>query len=142
MASASICTFWVDTLLCGIELRHLREIMPSQEMTKVPLAPPSVLGVLNVRGSIVTAIDLRLQLGLPPRADAGTSTHLIVTRGSGVVSLMVDEIGDVVDASTDAADPVPSTLDPAMRRFIERIHPTPEGLVLQLDVARATAVSP
>ena len=91
------CSFYLDGLLFGIESQRIQEVIRSLELTDVPLAPPSVSGLMNLRGQIVVAIDLRSRLRLPARA-AGVSPMCVVAHTpDGSVSLLVDDIGDVVE---------------------------------------------
>ncbi|HEY9073267.1 MAG TPA: chemotaxis protein CheW, partial [Desulfobaccales bacterium] len=87
-------TFVVDHLLFGVEVEKVQEVIRYQEMTRVPLAPPVVKGLINLRGQIVTAIDLRRRLGLRERATADLPMNVVIRHDDGAVSLLVDEIGD------------------------------------------------
>ena len=90
---------------------QVQEVIRYQAMTRVPLAPTVVSGLINLRGQIVTAIDLRRRLGLAGPADEGLHPMNVVVRtDDGAVSLLVDEIGDVVEVTDDAFEPPPETL--------------------------------
>src|SRR5580704_502420 len=90
-------TFYVDKLYFGIEVLQVQEVLRYQEMTRVPLAPEVIEGLINLRGQIVTAVDMRRRLRLPPRAGTQTPMNMVVRTDDGAVSLLVDEIGDVLD---------------------------------------------
>src|ERR1700685_3941223 len=90
------CTFFVDGHYFGLDVLNVQEIIRYQEMTRVPLAPPVVQGLINLRGQIVTAIDLRLRLELKERPPGQLPVNVVVQTEDGAVSLLVDEIGDVL----------------------------------------------
>src|SRR5262245_64789830 len=92
-------TFTLDTLFLGVEVEKVQEVIRFQEMTYVPLAAPAVRGLINLRGQIVTAIDLRRRLGLPDRPESQLPMNVVVSTDDGAVSLLVDEIGDVLTVS-------------------------------------------
>src|SRR5262249_50700755 len=104
------CTFFVDGHYFGLDVRKVQEIIRYQEMTSVPLAPPEVRGLINLRGQIVTAIDLRRRLELHERRADELPVNVIVHTDDGAVSLLVDEIGDVLEVSEKAFERPPETL--------------------------------
>src|ERR1700760_1091136 len=85
-------TFFVDQMFFGVEVLKVQEVLRYQEMTCVPLAPKIVQGLINLRGQIVTAIDMRRRLALPPRANEAQPINVVVRSTEGAVSLLVDEI--------------------------------------------------
>ena len=94
--SGQLATFRLDGDLYGVEVEHVQEVLRSQKLTRVPLAPPAVAGLINLRGQVVTAIELRERLGRSPRSQ-GTDAVVIVVRLHGeAVSLLVDSIADVI----------------------------------------------
>lgn len=115
VALRQFCTFYVDGLCFGIGVREVQEVIRYQEMTRVPLAAPVVRGLINLRGQIVTAIDLRRRLGLADRFLGDTPNsggealpmNLVVRTDDGVVSLLVDEIGEVVEVDEDSFERPP-----------------------------------
>src|SRR5271170_1222411 len=94
-------TFVVDELLFGVGVEKVQEVIRYQEMTRVPLAPPGVKGLINLRGQIVTAIDLRSRLGLCERAAGNLPVDVVIRHKDGPVSLLVDEIGDVLEVDAE-----------------------------------------
>src|SRR5215475_11272759 len=96
------CTFYVDGHYFGLDVLHVQEIIRFQEMTRVPLAPAVVRGLINLRGQIVTAIDLRRRLEFPDRPAGQLPVNVVVTTDDGAVSLLVDEIGDVLEVPEKA----------------------------------------
>src|SRR5690348_8953193 len=90
---AQYCTFWVDGLFFGVAVGAVQEVLRYQPLTAVPSAPEAVQGLINLRGQIVTALDLRCRLGLPPREGEALPMNVIVRSRGEVVSLLVDVIG-------------------------------------------------
>src|ERR1700758_5620949 len=103
------CTFYVDGLYFGLDVLKVQEIIRYQDMTRVPLAPPVVRGLINLRGQIVTAIDLRRRLELSDRPAGQLPVNVVVHTDDGAVSLLVDEIGDVLQVSEKAFERPPET---------------------------------
>lgn len=132
-----LCTFTVEGLFLGVEVTHVQEVLRAQPLTRVPLAPPAVAGLMNLRGQIVTAIDLRQQLALPPRTDATPTMNVVVRADGGVASLLVDEIGDVLELREDSFETPPKTLHDGARELILGAFKLPGRLLLVLDAARA-----
>src|SRR5260370_36913999 len=93
--TSQFCTFYLDKLLFGVELKGVQEVIRSLDMTKVPLAPAVVSGLINLRGQIVTAVDLRRRLELEPRPTGMLAMDVVVRSDDGTVSLFVDDISDV-----------------------------------------------
>src|SRR6266404_3904656 len=91
------CTFYLDGHYFGLDVLKVQEIIRYQEMTRVPLAPPVVRGLINLRGQIVTALDLRRRLELAERPADQQPVNVVVQTDDGAVSLLVDEIGDVLE---------------------------------------------
>src|SRR5229473_6045109 len=96
------CTFFVDVYYFGVDVLKVQEIIRYQEMTRVPLAPSVVQGLINLRGQIVTAIDLRRRLELSERPVDLLPTNVVIRTDDGPVSLLVDQIGDVLEVEADA----------------------------------------
>ena len=134
--TAQYCTFWVDTLYLGIDVHTVQEVMRTLEMTPVPLAPASVVGLINLRGRIVTAIDLRRRLALPPRPDGQEPMNVVMRLDDGAVSLVVDEIGDVIEVDRDSFERVPDTLHGEHRALIRGVYKLNNQLLLILDGAK------
>ena len=136
-ATSQLATFWLDGDLYGVEVEHVQEVLRSQSITRVPLAPPAVAGLINLRGQVVTAIELRERLGRPPRPE-GTDAVVIVVRLHGeAVSLLVDSIADVVDVDVRDFEAPPDTLDGSARDLIRGAYKLDGHLLLALDVNRA-----
>lgn len=133
-------TFSVDGHYFGIEVNRVQEVLRYQEMTRVPLAPAVVSGLINLRGQIVTAIDLRQRLGLRPRPQGQRPMNVIVRSDDGAVSLLVDEIGDVSSVTANMAEPLPETLQHLGRELIEGVYKLNSRLLLALDSARVVTL--
>ena len=118
----------------GVEVRHVQEVLRYQKMTRVPLAAAVVEGLINLRGQIVTAIDLRRRLGLPERAGDQLPMNVVVRDDDGIVSLLVDEIGDVLEVEEDEIQAPPSTLHGTSRDLIHGIFKLESRLLLLLDI--------
>ena len=131
------CTFYLDKVLFGVELRGVQEVIQQVELTDVPLAPAVVGGLINLRGQIVTAIDLRRRLELPERPDDIRPVNVVVRTRDGAVSLLVDEIGDVVEVEQDTFEAPPETLQGKIRMVILGVHKLDRQLMHLLDIERA-----
>jgi len=134
-------TFWVDDLFFGLSVAGVQEVLRHQPMTPVPRAAAAVTGLINLRGQIVTAVDLRMRLGLPPRP-AGTLPMNVIVRSRGeVVSILVDDIGDVIDTAGIEAEPVPSNMPIQLQEVVSGVRPLADSILLVLDADRAVDVS-
>jgi len=134
------CTFYLEKYLFGIELLKVQEVIQRLELTDVPLAPAVVRGLMNLRGQIVMGIDLRRQLEFSERSAEIQPMNVIVRTGEDLVSLLVDEIGDVVEVSEDTFEPPPETLQGLVRSVILGVHKLENQLMHVLDTERACAV--
>jgi purine-binding chemotaxis protein CheW len=131
------CTFLLGGQHFGVDVLRVQEVIRPQEMTRVPLAPAVVRGLINLRGQIVTAIDLRRRLELPDRPAGQQPVNVVVQTDDGAVSLLVDEIGDVLEVPADAFEPPPETLRGAARELIRGAYKLDCRLLLILDTDRA-----
>lgn len=131
------CTVRVGHLTFGIEIAQVQEVLRPQHMTSVPLAPDIVAGLINLRGLIVAAVNLRRRLGLPALYGQRPSMNVVVRGSDGPISLLVDEIGDVVEIGDEALEPPPETLRGPARDVIRGVYKLDHGLLLWLDLERA-----
>jgi purine-binding chemotaxis protein CheW len=138
--SEQYSTFYVGDLFFGVEVVKVQEVLRYQEMTKVPLATDVVQGLINLRGQIVTALDMRCRLGLPPRNSDANPMNLVLRSDEGAVSLLVDEIGDVLEVDADSHEHVPETLPAEQRRFIAGVCKLDGKLLLVLDTEHAMQI--
>jgi len=140
-ANAQYATFFLDGLYFGIEVLNVQEVIRHQEMTPVPLAPPVVRGLINLRGQIVTALDLRTRLGLAPRPADELPMNVVVRSSDGVVSLLVDEIDDVVEVKAEQFEPAPDTVRAKLDGLVTGVYKLPNRLLLILEVERTVDIS-
>lgn len=131
------CTFYLDKLLFGVDLEDVQEVARALDVTPIPLAPKVVRGIINLRGQIVTAIDLRSQLELEPRQTKEPPMNVVVRDEDGAVSLLVDHVGDVIEAEVSSFERPPETLSPHVRSMISGIHKLDGRLMHVLDIVRA-----
>ncbi len=136
--SKQYCTFYLSGYHFGVAVSHVQEIIRSQKMTRVPLAPRVVRGLINLRGQIVVAIDLKKRLGM--QADEGENMNIILRTQDGAVSLLVDEIGDVLEVSDEIFEEPPETLKGLARDLIEGAYKLEGKLLLILDAMKTTEV--
>src|SRR5579862_7354754 len=127
------CTFFVAGHYFGLDVRQVQEIIRYQQMTRVPLAPPVVKGLINLRGQIVTAVDLRSRLGLRERSAADLPMNVVIRHEDGAVSLLVDEIGDVLEVENEAFELPPGTLAGEARELIRGVYKLKDALLIALD---------
>lgn len=128
-----LCTFWVGGLLFGIEVVEVQEVIRHQEMTPVPLAPSVVAGLINLRGQIITGIDMRERMGMPKRSINQQPMNVVVNHQGDAISLLVDEIGDVLELNSSLYEPSPETLDTTIRALTRGIYKTEPQLLLLLN---------
>lgn len=141
MSDRRFCTFHVGSLLLGVELDRVQEVMGEQVMTPVPLADPSVVGLLNLRGRIVTAIDARMRLGLASRAVGAPVAHIVVRVEGEPVSLVVDGRGEVIEVDDVDFEEVPETVSATIREYAEGAYEVEGGVLLALDADRALTMA-
>ena len=141
MAERQFCTFFVDGHYVGIDVVEVQEVIRYQEMTNVPLAPPEISGLINLRGQIVTALDLRRRFGMPDRPEGQLPMNVVVRTAEGSVSLLVDEIGDVLDVDERTFERPPDTLDADTRRLVRGTYKLDGRLLLVLETQRAVGAA-
>src|SRR5579871_3823943 len=134
------CTFYLDGHYFGLDVLKVQEIIRYQEMTRVPLAPPVVRGLINLRGQIVTALDLRRRLQLSDRPADQLPVNVVVQTDDGAVSLLVDEIGDVLEVPENLFERPPETLEKTARELVRGAYKLQDRLLLILDIERAVCV--
>ncbi len=131
--SQQFCTFYLDDLCFGVPVTQVQEVLRYQRMTSVPAAPREVGGLINLRGQIVTVIDLRRCMSLADR-NQPCGTNVIVRNGEDVVSLLVDEMGNVENVEDSQFEPPPDTLGGDQRELISGTYKMPDRLLLVLEV--------
>jgi len=141
VAERQYCTFVLDGRHFGIDVMRVQEVIRYQEMTRVPLAHAVVRGLINLRGQIVTALDLRRRLDLPDRPADRPPVNVVISTDDGAVSLLVDEIGDVLQVPEAAFERPPDTLRGAARELIHGAYKLDDKLLLILNTDRAVALA-
>jgi purine-binding chemotaxis protein CheW len=135
-SATQFATFYVDKLFFGVGVLDVQEVLRFQEMSKVPLSPPTIQGLINLRGQIVTAIDMRRRLGLRPRPEGDVPTNVVIRAEDGAVSLLVDEIGDVLDVPAEIREPVPENIPRQRRELLAGVAKFDQRLLLILNTQR------
>ena len=134
--SEEFVTFTIAEQLFGIPVLQIQDVLSSYHITPIPLAPPEIIGSLNLRGRVVTAIDVRLRLGLPARPADSESMSIVAENDGELYSLMVDAVGEVLALSQGAFERNLPTLDAEFRSFSEGIYRLDDKLLVVLDVKR------
>lgn len=149
MAEQQICTFFLKGVYFGINVLHVQEVIRPQAITRIPLAPADICGLINLRGQIITVIDLqrRLEMREPQTqlniklVDEPQGFNIIVRFEDEVVSLLVDNVGDVLEFTQNTFQPPPTTLKGRMRWMLAGAYPLPEGFLLVLDTEKILNVN-
>lgn len=139
--SVQYATFLVEDLFFGIDVLRVQEVLRYQEMTRIPLAPAVAEGLINLRGQIVTALDMRRRLGLPARGADRLPMNLVLRTDEGPVSLLVDEIGDVLQLEPADFECAPSNLERTARELVQGVYKLKDRLLLVLDPDRTLEVN-
>lgn len=135
-----VLTLTVGGQLCGVPVLLVRDVLGTQSITPIPLAPAEIEGAMNLRGRIVTAVDLRRRLGLPPRDAGAQPMSIVVEHGGELYSMLADAVGDVVPLSAADRAPNPPTLDALWRDVSRGVHRSDGQLLILLDVERLLAI--
>jgi purine-binding chemotaxis protein CheW len=132
-----VCTFRIGPHLFGIAVESMREVLEHWTTTPVPLTPACVLGVINLRGQIMMAIDLRRRLGITEGEAGPGQVSLVIHTADEHVAFVVDGVGDVLEVSDEQFEPPPETLTGESRELIRGVYKLPAQIILLLDAARA-----
>ena len=127
--------------LIGLPILRVQDVFIPEGLTRVPLAPPEIAGVLNLRGRIVTAIDMRRRLGLEAGGAAEAPLAIGVESRGESYGLLIDTIGEVLKLDADACEPNPLNLDPRLARVSTGIHRLNEQLLMMIDVDRVLDIA-
>jgi purine-binding chemotaxis protein CheW len=149
MAEQQICTFFLKGVYFGINVLHVQEVIRPQAITRIPLAPPDICGLINLRGQIITVIDLqrRLEMSEPQTqlniklVDEPQGFNIIVSFEDEVVSLLVDNVGDVLEFPENTFQSPPTTLKGKIRWMLAGAYPLPDGFLLVLDAEKILNVN-
>jgi len=140
-SSAELVTMSIGGQMFGIPVLQVHDILGRQKITPIPLAPSEVAGALNLRGRIVTAIDVRRRLNMPPLEDGDEGMSVVVGLDNELYSLIIDKVGEVITFSSDLFERVPSTLDPRWREVAAGIYRQEEGTLVLLNIERLLNLS-
>jgi purine-binding chemotaxis protein CheW len=137
MGDQLYATFWVGTTYFGVDATSIQEVLRNQPLTRVLGSGPEVKGLLNLRGQVVVAIDLRERLAIEPRDSDAEMLNVVAVTPHGPVSFLVDDIGDVLDADAEELEAPPDTLGEPLRSLVSGVHKLDGQLMLVLDVTKA-----
>lgn len=130
-----LCTFTVGEVIFAVDVRSVREVLETREWLSVPLAKPAVLGLINLRGKVLTCLDTRQLLRLPP-AETESSVNLIFAAPGRPLSLVVDAVHDVQAVDVSTRHPAPTTVPANLRALVVAVHRRSGHLLLELDPER------
>lgn len=140
-AANGFVTMTIAGQLFGISVLQVQDVLGPQRLTRVPLAPPEVAGSLNLRGRIVTAIDVRTRLGLPPRPEGLKGMSVVVDLGGELYSLLIDQVGEVLTLEKENFEANPPTLDPRWREVSRGIYRLKDQLMVVIDIQQLLTLS-
>lgn len=126
-------TFFIENHFFGVEVEKVQEVFTAQEITPVPLAPPIIAGLINLRGEIVMALELRNRLGFPPRPAGMEAMSVVIRTAEGSVNLLVDQIGDVIEVLPSLFEPPPDTVDHRLASVLDGVYKLDGRIFLALN---------
>ncbi len=136
VATKDLLTIIVGEQLFGLPILQVQDVLGPQKITRIPLAPPEISGALNLRGRIVTAINLRDKLGMPPRDAELKYMSVVVEHDGELFSLMIDKVGDVMSLSDADYEKNPATLDAGWRDISAGVYRLEKQILVTLDVPK------
>jgi purine-binding chemotaxis protein CheW len=140
------CTFYLNRTHFGIPIQQVQEIVPYQTPTRIPLAESDVCGLINLRGQIITVVNLKRRLDLhtePTEQSVDAAQYNVVIRANeDVVSLQIDQPDDILELSDDDFEPPPATLQGTLRPFLKGAYKLANGFLLVLDPAKVLEIKP
>lgn len=130
-----LCTFFLNGIYFGIDVLKVQEVIRHQEMTPVPLAPADIRGLINLRGQIVTVVDLKRRLEMLENTtnDEQLNFNIVLNTDSELVSLLVDDVGDVVEVGDNNFETVPATLKGKIRQLLQGTYKLQDDFLLVVD---------
>lgn len=141
-----ICTFYLNSTYFGIPIQEVQEIVRHQTPTRVPLAEADVCGLINLRGQIITVIDLKRRLDMPAetieRLADEVQYNVVINVGDDLVSLQIDRLDDILELSEDEFEPPPATLQGTLRPFLQGAYKLASGFLLVLNSAKILDIKP
>lgn len=132
-------TFMLAGQLFGVSVLQVNDVLRSQKTTRTPLAPPTIAGIMNLRGRIVTVIDVRRCLNQSPASEGSGGMSVVVEQNGELFSLIIDAVGDVLTLDEDNIEPIPPTLDAAWSAVAAGVYKLPDQLLVTLDVKKLLA---
>jgi len=135
------CTFFLKDQFFGVPVEQVQEVIRYQEMTRVPLVAQVIRGLINLRGQIVMAVDLRRRFGMEDRPESQLPMNVVVRADDGAVSFLVDEIGDVLEAGEDSFERPPETLEGEAHELVRGVYKLDGRLMLVLDTERVREIN-
>jgi purine-binding chemotaxis protein CheW len=137
---STYCTFSLDEHLFGMDVTYVQEVLRRAEVTRVPLAPSIVAGVTSLRGQIVTVVEGRRLMALSEREPTSTPAHLVLKTPKGMVSLLVDDVGDVLSPPESSFEPLPEHVLPEVRGLLSSVSKLENSLLLLIDTEQMFAL--
>jgi purine-binding chemotaxis protein CheW len=134
-------TLTVADQLCGVPVLGVRDILGEQLITRIPLAPPEIAGGLNLRGRIVTAVDLRRRLNLPAAPAGQKRMSVVAEQGGELYALLVDQVSEVMSLRASAFERNPPTMEPSWAEFSSGIYRLDDRLLVVLDVGKLLSLT-
>ncbi|WP_088290620.1 MULTISPECIES: chemotaxis protein CheW [unclassified Kineosporia] len=138
---SQLSTFVVGKYLFGVDVSLVQEVVRLQSITPVPLAAPAIAGLINLRGEVLTAIDLRVRMGMTRSTSERDPVNVVIRVDDEPVSLLVDEIGGVLEVSQVPFEQTPSTVDERVREMLLGAYTLPDRLLLALNAQRVLALA-
>ena len=134
-------TVFIDDQIFAIPVLQTQDVLSEQQLYPVPMAPPAIAGSLNLRGRIITAIDVRVRLGLKPTENIQKQTSVVIEHGNELFSLFFDRVGDVMTMYNKNFENTPATLDSVWKDVASGVYRLDEGLLIVLDVPKLLDLS-
>ena len=134
--TSELLTVYLDDQIFGLPILQVQDVLNVMSMTRVPLAPPEIAGALNLRGRIVTAIQVRQRMGLPPAPETKKAMSIVVEFEEELYSLIFDRVGEVMHLRATDYEPNPSTLDPKFRDVADGIYRLSDRLLVVVDIPK------
>jgi purine-binding chemotaxis protein CheW len=136
MSTSQFSTFLVDGRLYGINIKMVQEITKSMQITGVPLAPNYIKGLINLRGQIATAVGLRDLFEIPTAIENQEKINVVCKCDSYLLSLVVDEVGDVLELDDGLFELTPETVSPQVSKFMFGVYKLPSNLLSVIDIQK------
>ena len=136
-----ICTFYLGKYYFGLDVLEVQEVFRCQELTKAPLAPEEVSGLINLRGQIITAVNLRRRFNMEPLPAGVVPMNVVVRMQEEVVGLLVDRIGDVMEVSDELYEPAPKNIQESVRELVAGVYKLKDRMLMILDAKNVLQVN-